>query len=40
MERVEVVNVCAPTSQHSIGAGAILPLVKGVEVELDEVEAV
>ena len=36
MERVEVINVRSSIS----GAGAVLPPVKGVEVELDEVEAV
>ncbi|KAG8215255.1 hypothetical protein J3R82DRAFT_8809, partial [Butyriboletus roseoflavus] len=40
MERVEVINVRASISGRSIGAGAVLPPVKGVEVELDEVEAV
>ena len=40
MERVEVINVRASVSGRSIGAGAVLPPVKGVEVELDEVEAV
>ncbi|KAG9311041.1 hypothetical protein JVU11DRAFT_8939 [Chiua virens] len=40
MERVEVINVRAPVSGRMIGGGAVLPPVKGVEVELDEVEAV
>ena len=40
MERVEVINVRASVSGRAIGAGAVLPPVKGVEVELDEVEAV
>ncbi|KAH0834004.1 hypothetical protein J3R83DRAFT_11240 [Lanmaoa asiatica] len=40
MERVEVINVRAPVSGRSVGVGAVLPPVKGVEVELDEVEAV
>ena len=40
MERVEVINVRASISGRSIGAGTVLPPVKGVEVELDEVEAV
>jgi nuclear pore complex protein Nup205 len=40
MERVEVINVRASISGRSVGAGAVLPPVKGVEVELDEVEAV
>ena len=40
MERVEVINVRASVSGRTIGAGAVLPPVKGVEVELDEVEAV
>ena len=40
MERVEVINMCASVSGWSIGAGVVLPSVKGVEVELDEVEVV
>ena len=40
MERVEVINLRASVSGRSVGAGAVLPPVKGVEVELDEVEAV
>ncbi|KAF8123906.1 hypothetical protein EV363DRAFT_1545999, partial [Boletus edulis] len=40
MERVEVINVRAPVSGRPVGAGAVLPPVKGVEVELGEVEAV
>lgn len=40
MERVEVINVRASVSGLSVGAGTVLPPVKGVEVELDEVEAV
>ncbi|KAF8550605.1 hypothetical protein OG21DRAFT_1487649 [Imleria badia] len=40
MERVEVINVRASVSGRSVGADAVLPPVKGVEVELDEVEAV
>lgn len=40
MERVEVINVRASISGRSVGAGAVLPPVKGVEVELDEVEAI
>ncbi|KAF8424756.1 nucleoporin Nup186/Nup192/Nup205 [Boletus edulis BED1] len=40
MERVEVINVRPPVSGRAVGAGAVLPPVKGVEVELDEVEAV
>ena len=40
MERVEVINVRASVSGRAVGAGAVLPPVKGVEVELDEVEAV
>ncbi|KAF8122127.1 nucleoporin Nup186/Nup192/Nup205 [Boletus edulis] len=40
MERVKVINVRAPVSGRAVGAGAVLPPVKGVEVELDEVEAV
>ena len=40
MERVEVINVRACVSGRSVSAGAVLPPVKGVEIELDEVEAV
>ncbi|KAF8547550.1 hypothetical protein OG21DRAFT_1490136 [Imleria badia] len=40
MERVKVINVRAPVSGRAVGTGAVLPPVKGVEVELDEVEAV
>ncbi|KAI5985097.1 nucleoporin Nup186/Nup192/Nup205 [Pisolithus albus] len=39
MERLEVINVRAGTSAGRVG-GVMLPPVKGVEVELDEVEAV
>ncbi|KAF8437893.1 hypothetical protein L210DRAFT_3646941 [Boletus edulis BED1] len=40
MERVEVINVRAPVSGQAVGTGAVLPPIKGVEVELDEVEVV
>ncbi|KAF9219350.1 hypothetical protein BS17DRAFT_804452 [Gyrodon lividus] len=40
MERLEVINVRASMSGRVGGASAVLPPVKGVEVELDEVEAV
>ncbi|KAI6135337.1 nucleoporin Nup186/Nup192/Nup205 [Pisolithus thermaeus] len=39
MERLEVINVRAGASAGRVG-GVMLPPVKGVEVELDEVEAV
>ncbi|KAG6331906.1 hypothetical protein ID866_7182, partial [Astraeus odoratus] len=39
MERLEVINVRAGSSAGRVG-GVVLPPVKGVEVELDEVEAV
>jgi nuclear pore complex protein Nup205 len=40
MERVEVINVRASVSARSINRGAVLPPVKGAELELNEVRAV